>query len=853
MIDITQLATRIFNLSGFQRIFEPLLKLSIQEQFFEVKNQNEDIDLPYLLSCASILADSNLPEHLDVAYRIAQFGIQQKNDDELAIKAALILEKMTNHPSIELAISKGYIEKNYIDQLPLLSKLDIIRRNIKYSLWDETENKLININKFQYDVLEKNYDSQILSISAPTSAGKSYILLNIIKETLLNKAQTTMVYVVPTRALISQVEVDIRKKLKTPEFHDVFITSMPIMDELLEEYTKRIFILTQERLQWLINEKRDFYIDFLIVDEAQKVNDGSRGVILQNVIEDLIYENKDIKVIFSSPLTDNPEVFLQPLYEISSMNTVQKEFVPVNQNLMWVNPVFRKPREWELKLCYKNGTYDIGKIKLENKPNNTIERLIYIVSSLGNISGGNLVYTKIPSDAEKAAEKLYEILPEEEVIDLELIELKNLIQEVISTRYSLCKLITKGVAYHYGNMPLIIKSEIERLFKAGKIKYLMCTSTLVEGVNLPAKTIFIRTPKKGNTTPLSEIEFWNLAGRAGRQGLEFQGNIVCIDTEDTSVWENPPASRKKYKIEFYSKKVIKEKFDEIIEYILIDAFEEELYNIDYEHTISYLLKIFNKDQYIIDKSLSSLINESQIEVLENSLKTMMKNIDIPEEILFKHSGISPLAQQKLKNFFQKNLDKLDMLEPINPTLPHAPDRYEHIIRLIQSVIPFDHENRARYLAFLVTDWMKGMPLNYLISKSQQYWDKSGEKNSQRVIRNTFKDIEEFARFKFIKYGSCYKDILNLVREQNSLEIIDDSEMLKIWLELGASNKTVISLIGIGFNRSTALVIAQQIDSEHLNRNEVINYLLKIDTNGLNKIMKRELAQVIDFYFVEESV
>lgn len=215
MIDITQLATRIYSLNGFQRMFEPLLKLSIQSQFLEVKNQNEVIDLHYLLNCAGILADSNLPEHLDVAFRIAQFGIQQENDNELLVKSALIFEKMTNHPSIELAIRKGYIGENYIDKLPLLSKLDIVRRNMQYSLWDETESKVININKFQYDVLEKNYNSQLLSISAPTSAGKSYILLNIIKDTLLNNVQTTIVYVVPTRALISQVESDIRKKLRT--------------------------------------------------------------------------------------------------------------------------------------------------------------------------------------------------------------------------------------------------------------------------------------------------------------------------------------------------------------------------------------------------------------------------------------------------------------------------------------------------------------------------------------------------------------------------------------------------------------------------------------------------------------
>ena len=45
---------------------------------------------------------------------------------------------------------------------------------------------------------------------------------------------------------------------------------------------------------------------------------------------------------------------------------------------------------------------------------------------------------------------------------------------------------------------------------------------------------------------MTEIDFWNLAGRAGRQGKEFQGNIICIDTEHTNVCKTSvPFERKK--------------------------------------------------------------------------------------------------------------------------------------------------------------------------------------------------------------------------------------------------------------------------------------------------------------------
>ncbi len=86
----------------------------------------------------------------------------------------------------------------------------------------------------------------------------------------------------------------------------------------------------------------------------------------------------------------------------------------------------------------------------------------------------------------------------------------------------------KQVAFHYGNIPQLVRSEVERLFSSGKLKYLICTSTLVEGVNLSCRNIFLRNPKRGKGNLMSREDFWNLAGRAGRWGKEFQGNIFAL-------------------------------------------------------------------------------------------------------------------------------------------------------------------------------------------------------------------------------------------------------------------------------------------------------------------------------------
>jgi replicative superfamily II helicase len=85
-----------------------------------------------------------------------------------------------------------------------------------------------------------------------------------------------------------------------------------------------------------------------------------------------------------------------------------------------------------------------------------------------------------------------------------------------------------GVAFHYGNMPGSIRAGVEELFKARKLKFICCTSTLLQGVNLPVRDLVIEAPRKGIDHPMGRADFLNLAGRAGRLGVEFHGNVWCL-------------------------------------------------------------------------------------------------------------------------------------------------------------------------------------------------------------------------------------------------------------------------------------------------------------------------------------
>jgi replicative superfamily II helicase len=143
------------------------------------------------------------------------------------------------------------------------------------------------------------------------------------------------------------------------------------------------------------------------------------------------------------------------------------------------------------------------------------------------------------------------LVPDDALVDPELAELAELARKGVHKSYRLAPFVERGVAFHYGNMPSPLRLEIERLFKSGKIKFLICTSTLIEGVNLSCRTIIVRGPRKGTGNPMDASDFWNLAGRAGRWGNEFQGNIICIDTKNSSAWPDgvPERSRQPIKRE----------------------------------------------------------------------------------------------------------------------------------------------------------------------------------------------------------------------------------------------------------------------------------------------------------------
>lgn len=856
-MSIASLAAALLERPGFRARLNALIIDSVASQFSVVERapsiSDSRHDWNYLLQCASLLAQVETADCEDAALRIAQHCLSQNPPENVADAACVILDMLSNKPAIRLAESRHLVKPDTLFRLPLPLRAEWYRREIEH-MAVVGEGRELALNRFQKAVWKATNRNQFISITAPTSTGKSFLLCQWLTEYFMEFPRAFVVYIVPTRALIHQVENDLRLEFEKDKgtLPAINISSLPIPGSVKED-SANMLVLTQERFHILmvsLQAKRQ--PSLLIVDEAHKLGDGSRGILLSHVIDSILYEASETKVIFASPMVSNPEILLRGRPTSMGSQTIASSHITVNQNLLWASQVPRLPTHWKLEACIDNQMVEFGRFNLPFRPSPSGKRLPLVASALADPSGGNLVYINGAADAEKAAHQLWDLQPVSSSPETELHALIDLVRRYIHPKYELAVVLTRGVAFHYGNMPLLIRTEIERLFKSGHIRFLVCTSTLVEGVNLPCKSIFVRGPQKGRGKPMNETDFWNLAGRAGRLGKEFQGNIVCVDPRIPSVWRTPPPTKRStYPIKPATDKVFAD-FDSLIAYIYDDSqvppgsSKQEL-----DQLISYLMTQYVGFGTLQNSPGCMAINKDQQEVLESAIASMVKDLTLPFEVLSRNPGVNPYSMQRLQKYFQK---RTKPVEELLPSLPESEDAvliFNNIFcRINAHLAPvFMPPNRTFGLAIVVVNWMRGYTLNRLIGAQIAHYEKNKkEYKLANVIRDVMEDVEQIARFIAPRYVSCYIDILRYhLTTLNRQDLLEQLPDVNVWLEFGASQPTQLSLMGLGLSRTSAIAISEYIVDDNLDEASALDRItsLSIESLDLPLAVQREIRQLIN--------
>ncbi|HWL53221.1 MAG TPA: DEAD/DEAH box helicase [Chthoniobacteraceae bacterium] len=829
--------------------------------------ENVEFDWRRLLFAASILARSDKRAHKEASLRIATGAMLLSTPVPVRDAAAILFNKLSNQRSVILAEQRKQLQPGLESRLGIGLRIEDQRRQLESSILLQSSGERLAVNEFQLNFWSAAAQDKVwLSASAPTASGKTYLVLKWLVDSLGAEKIRCVVYLAPTRALVSEIEVSLTEILAESNIN-AEVSSLPSAQKFsatMAESKKCVLVFTQERLHLLANLTKDqLDVDLVVVDEAQKIGDSQRGVILQDAIERLLRASPNMRVAFVSPATQNPEVLLEDAPEFTPKRAVDSDVATVLQNIIVVHQVPAKPTKWALQLRYGEDYLPIGTLTLRSKPNSIKKRLAFIAASVGE-RGGTLVYANGAAEAEAIALLISQFAEKQHEIDRELTDLAELARKCVHKSYILAALVERGVAFHYGNMPSLVRLEIERLFRTGKLKFLVCTSTLIEGVNLSCRTIVVRGPKRGRGNQMEPQDFWNLAGRAGRWGDEFQGNIICIDAFDKSVWESGVPQRTRYPIRRETDAALS-KLDDLIAYISARSNAEAPASDQikaFEQVSAYLTATYMRERSLATSPWAKRKSEADIQKLEDVFAQTTADISVNPEIGPRNPGVSLFGLERLLAYFRGYPGSPEDLLLAPSESDDAYDRFTEIMkRLNEHVLAvFLPVALIPLHAVIVLEWMKGFSLPTIIRQRIKYYQRHGISfDTAKVIRQTLELIEGTARFLAPRYFSAYIDVLNQHLKEIGREDLIDSELdIGIALEFGVTSITMRSLMELGISRISAVALYEVIALDNLDEVGCLEWVKErredLDSMGLPAIVVREVRDrvLVKFFLKEED-
>ncbi|MDF3918504.1 DEAD/DEAH box helicase [Salinicola salarius] len=674
---------------------------------------------------------------------------------------------------------------SYIDKLRVLihdRKNQVSVGEIKYTL-----------TGFQSELWQAIERNRLVGISAPTSAGKSFLIyLKIID--MLKKGACRFVYVVPTLSLISQVTSDISKLIR-----DHNLSGIDVLNSYEEDLTEFIYVVTQERAIALFSDDCISELDLLVVDEIQNIekvaNEGEdRSKILYDVLIDVRNDTDVDKIILSGPRlknigglgfrifgevseekqTDSPPV-------LSLTYSVSKKKGRYLLNLY--SSIFDTP----LQKIVENSSHihGLGQVRYTEKFNDYLHRTLECLE--GEV---NVVFSPTSSQARKSASQ-YAIY-KQSLNDKSLNSLSSYFKDTVHSKYELARIVESGVAYHTGKTPMHVRKSIEHATSTQLVKYLFCTTTLMQGVNLPAKNVVIRNPnlftqKKQHSVSLSAYEFANLRGRAGRLLTDFIGRTIVLDESSFDNSEEQEHGSSLFLDEYKDIKTgyqdVYEKDSGFIDYTL--ANDEVVEDASSKYLITHIRQMLYRHGK--DKGISRL-KDVGLNLAESLVDNAMKGLNglkVERDIVISNRYWDPLDIDRLSDIYKSSSKPL-------ATSIYEPGLYQSFLSwmiILRDEFPYYFN---RYLGRVDSDMYL-----YGIAKSAESWVR--EKPLSEILHARFDSTEQYI-----------DDKIDSEIEKLSKHVSYGLPMLlKPISDLGGQESSIIPIIEIGIHSPLARYLSDR--------------------------------------------
>ncbi|XP_037957460.1 exosome RNA helicase MTR4 isoform X2 [Teleopsis dalmanni] len=571
------------------------------------------------------------------------------------------------------------------------------------------------LDAFQQRAILCIENGQSVLVSAHTSAGKTVVAEYAIAKSLLMKQR--VIYTTPIKALSNQ-----KFREFTLEFGDVGI----ITGDVTINPSASCLIMTTEILRNMLYRGSEVMreVGWVIFDEIHYMRDKERGVVWE---ESLILLPDNVHFVFLSATIPNARQFAewvthlhkQPCHVVYTdyrptplqhyifpaggdgiYQIVDEKGVFREENFNTAMAVMQKGKGPKSnKLGRKGGMRGV------NGEQSNIFKILKMV--MENKFAPVIIFSFSKRECEAYAMQLAKL-------DFNIAAEKKLIMEVFNNATSVLNesdrnlpqinnilpLLLRGIGIHHGGLLPLLKEIVEILFGEGLLKALFATETFAMGLNMPARTVVFSAPRKfdgQNFRWISSGEYIQMAGRAGRRGIDDKGIVILMIDEEVS-----PAT---------GRSIVKGEADAII----------SEFHLSYNMVLNLLRVEEVNPEYMLERSFRQFQNQTNIPNLFNKYKDKQKELakmKIPNEgnVITYHN-----IRTKLENLKTKYISWLTKPQYLKP--------FMHRGRLLQI-------KNAKY----EYDW--GVVVNLIEEKKRNPTDTSDEKLHFQILLHVTEGTEK---------------------------------------------------------------------------------------------------------------
>lgn len=669
------------------------------------------------------------------------------------------------------------------------------------------------LTDFQKKIWDAMDREKVIGISAPTSAGKSFVILMKVMQKLSSE-KYDIVYIVPTLSLLNQVTEDFNRALKHMEICGCEILNTFTTN--IDNKENRIYVLTQEKaLAAFANEETAFSKRMiLIADEIQNIerikeDTDERAKILFDTLMEFRYKDNVEQIIISGPRIDEIDKLgtnmfgietedistnISPVLNLTySICKINKQYYLKQYCMLTSEPICKRIEHPEVITGYGKKKYD----------DNYLGYLAYFLNGVGT-EEQNIIFSPTSSTARKIACYLAE-KSQKEIDNSELIKYYS---DTIHENYTMCKTLGHGIAYHHGKLPMHVRRTLEKAIVEKKVNNVVCTTTLMQGVNMPAQNVIVRNPhlylkKTSTAAELSNYEMANLRGRAGRLLKDFIGRTYVLDE---SAFANTEGYEQLELFDDVSKELsagYEERFEEYrseIEVAVVSDRPVDTSMKKYGYLVSYIRQSVLRYGTESRKKMKDVgIKLTQKQVAAIIMK--LERLTIPKAICIKNRYWDPFVLQTIYEEYSEDVPKTPYERGARAKL----DRMMKFMRdntdtssMYERYIPKEFQRGANrsFLINLCMKWSQEVSLHDILQD-----DKYSGENGADEIEKTIQILQNVVSFNMPLLLKPFFDIKNpesiFLTCMQSGCIQDETRKMT---ELGIPRETALYLYDIYFKQ-----------------------------------------------------